>query len=140
MKKTILLVLLTSLLLESYGQKFSLEKYLKKGKKQATIAWIMLGGGLVISATGLGIGLANIDIVVDGYESPDENKVTIESVLFFGGAAMIISSIPFFVSSFINKRKGRNTYAFIKAEKSEFFRGNSIVNLKIPSAGIAFKF
>ncbi|HMR82310.1 MAG TPA: hypothetical protein PKE30_04230 [Niabella sp.] len=79
------------------------EKYIKKSKGQKTAAWIMLGGGTVMGVTGLVIGINNITLF--GGEPNTESKIG--GAMFFAGALSMVGSVPFFISSGVNKRKAR---------------------------------
>ena len=68
--------------------------YLKQSSQQKTIAWILLGGGLVISAIG-----AN-QITNDLFEESSSGEA-----LFYIGTFASIGSIPLFISA--AKNKGR---------------------------------
>ena len=73
------------------------QDYLKKSKKQKTIAWTMLAGGMTIGF----IGLTQINLA--GSDGDINN--TPGTIMFFTGVASSLASIPFFIASSKNKKK-----------------------------------
>lgn len=73
------------------------EDYLKKSKNQKTAAWVLLGGGTVLIGTGFLIG--------DRKESSFDDAAT-GGIIAGIGVLSAIGSIPLFIASGRNKRKG----------------------------------
>ena len=80
--------------LKNKEQKTSID-YLKKGKKQKTTGFILLGGGVAMFTGGA--------IAMEHSQSKGEN----EFPFVVGGLAMTLTSIPFFISSASNKHKAK---------------------------------
>ncbi len=116
MKKIIPFLMLLILSTTSFAQQtnptlaLSKQNYLQKSKNQKTAAWIMLGGGFVMSATGFTISLVNgigdaFAGLITGDNSSSGNSIDMGSVFFTAGAAAMFGSIPLFIASGRNKRK-----------------------------------
>jgi hypothetical protein len=101
MKKimTFVLVLLTSGTLFSQSTPASPERqnHFKKSKNQKTVAWILLAGGVALTGTGFLIG--------DRTESTFDDAAT-GAIIGGIGVLATIGSIPLFIASGRNKRKG----------------------------------
>ncbi len=72
-------------------------EYLEKRLKQKRTGWILLGGGLVMTASGLGINMGQ------SYGSSADNDNGMG--LFIVGAITTIVSIPFFIAAHKNKKR-----------------------------------
>lgn len=86
--------------------------YMKKTARKKTAAWILLGGGVL--ATGLGA-LAfpeNYDLLENS--SATENQADFSVALSIVGIAAMASSIPFFISGSVNKRKAKAAFDYKK--------------------------
>lgn len=84
----------------SFGQDISSvtkADYLRKSKKQKTIAWLTLAGGTTVGL----IGLTQINLA--GSDGDINN--TPGTVMFFTGLGSAIASIPLFSASSRNKKK-----------------------------------
>ncbi len=107
MKATIpLLLFVLSLQATSQQTTITNEKlqidYQKKSTSQKTIAWILAGTGV----TTVIISIATFDGTEIFYSLAGNNKpINRFGALFFGGSAVALSSIPFFIISGKNKRK-----------------------------------
>lgn len=84
------------------------QDYLKKSKNKKTAAWVLLGGGTAFTIIGLANAMNGVENSLYGINlttgQVDEN-ITSGSIFFITGAAAILGSIPFFISSGKNKRK-----------------------------------
>lgn len=76
------------------------EEYMRKSKNKKTAAWVMLGGGAAVGITGLAISIKHFSL--SGEASSTE---VAGASMFLAGAASMLGSIPFFVSSKKNKKK-----------------------------------
>jgi hypothetical protein len=146
MKKIIVFALLLIVSATSFSQPVTntaptvKTDYLQKSRKQKTAAWVMLGGGLILSTTSLAIsiGKAGEDIAT-GFAgiltlNPDlatQNDYTGETILLIAGTAAIISSIPLFIASRKNKRKGMSLS--FKNETTQQVQKGSFVYSAVPS-------
>ena len=102
MKRIILSISFLLIVFSSFSQipagpQFSKDYYLQKSKHQKTTAWVLLGSGAAIAATGGIIVLKNHQ--ANGYPGRGGIYAAI------GGGIVCISSIPFFISSSNNKKK-----------------------------------
>ena len=81
--------------------------YTLKQKKNKTAAWIMLGGGLVITMAGLVVNsedeVGNI-LTLGFIEFEKEHK---GDWMIYLGSATTLASVPFFIAAGKNKRKAR---------------------------------
>lgn len=78
------------------------EDYLHRSKHQKTVAWILLGGGLVL--TGLGIGVATASGIDHALGDKDNNNLA-ANTLAVTGVLSTLGSIPVFISAAHNKHK-----------------------------------
>lgn len=106
MKKTIFAFVLISIAISSFSQTSqpnvkTKAYYLKKSHHQRTIGWIMLGGGVALTA--LGVGAANAELLSSVEGSSKSGNLS--SVLVGIGVASALGSIPLFISAAQNKRK-----------------------------------
>jgi MFS-type transporter involved in bile tolerance (Atg22 family) len=88
----------------------SIEKniYLQKSKNQKTTAWVLAGTGSGLFIAGVIVGLSNASKdVIDIYtlQVPEKRDETLQNTLVITGGAVLLSSIPFFISSRTNKKK-----------------------------------
>lgn len=141
MKKIIILHLLLVFTTVSFSQqivqKKSLTKvdYLQKSKKQKTLAWILLGGGIGLIAI-----TAAIPSEVTDYGNPldpfDDKYSNSWDLLAIPGALGILGSIPFFIAAGNNKKKARSASAFINLEKVPVLLQTMIRNQSFPAVGV----
>lgn len=102
--------------------------YLQKSKHQKTAAWILLGGGTALIATGIIVGTGE-----DAYFTDAAGGAAVAGI----GILSTIASIPLFIASGKNKKKAMNLTANIKMEKTTNFGRESFVQGSYPA--IAFK-
>jgi hypothetical protein len=133
MKKITLFAMLLVLSVTSFSQQNNpsptrtKEDYLLKSKNQKTTAWVLLGGGTALIGVGFLIG--------DGKESSFSSAAT--GVVMAGiGVLSIIGSIPLFIASGKNKRKGMALSAFIKMENTAMVQGYSMTHTSYPALSV----
>ena len=105
MKKIILCLTTLLFIVKSFSQTqsslaLSKDSYLQKSKRQKTTGWILLGTGLGIAATG--------GIIQGMHEGKSNGGFDFDftgAYIAIGGGVVSLLSIPFFISSSINKRK-----------------------------------
>jgi multisubunit Na+/H+ antiporter MnhB subunit len=135
MKKLIAFLLILAVSTASFSQTTtpSPEKkdYFKKSKSQKTIAWILAGGGAGIAV--ISIASLNWGDIVNSIEGDNSSIITKEAFLLIGGVA-VLSSIPLFIASGKNKRKGMSLS--FKNETAPQIQKNSFVYRAIPSLTI----
>lgn len=102
--------------------------YLQKAKTQKTVAWIMLGGGALLTTIGIATYPRNYDIIF-GTNSPGEDaRASTSAGLVVVGGLSMLGSIPIFIAAGKNKFRAKLTMA---SQKTAFgVPGN--VSKKIP--------
>lgn len=116
MKKIITCSMLLIITTSSFGQQIkpsqsvSREDYLTKSKSQKSTAWILLGGGSALVATGFLIG--------NRKESSFDDAAT-GGIIGSIGVLSVIGSVPLFLASSRNKRKAMNASAYLKMERTQ---------------------
>jgi len=114
MKRITITTLLLILAVTTYSQKnnpypaLTKQDYLTKSKKQKTAARLLLSGGVVMSTIGTGLAIddataATSDAIVTIFSlgtvepvNDDKDNTVVANVLFFGGLAAMLGSIPLF--------------------------------------------
>jgi hypothetical protein len=89
------------------SQSLTQKNYLQKSKSQKTAAWVLLGGGFAIA-----VGASILDVSSDWTKSETPYLVAIG----VGGASML-GSIPLFIASARNKKKGMNASTSFQIRK-----------------------
>ena len=92
--------------------------YSKKNKNQKTTAWIMLGGGFVLTVGGAAI--ISKEMLIDPWTGDTVNPIG-GVIMFYGGLASMTTSIPFFIASGKNKKR-----AHIALTQEKFTMGHKI--------------
>ena len=87
--------------------------YLAKSRNKKTAAWIFLGGGVLCTGVGILIFPKNYDydLLWDSNSKSTENQATTSEIVMTIGVAAMLTSIPFFVSSSVYKRKASLTFS-----------------------------
>ncbi|GAB4093606.1 hypothetical protein [Flaviaesturariibacter terrae] len=86
---------------EPESQQGSRDWYLKRGKTQKTVAWIMAGAGVLTSVIGAASSVSEFDL-----SGRDKDRLSGGELAFFAGAGLAVGSIPFFIAAGRNRRKG----------------------------------
>ena len=128
MKKFIAFLLAWLLSVSVKAQNHTKEGYQLKAKKQKTIGWVLLGGGVATSFIGLG------QLNFAGSDDGDVNN-TPGAILFFSGVAATITSIPVFSSSKRNRKKAMSLS--FKNEMTPQIKNSSLVYR--PRPAVSFK-
>lgn len=107
------------------------QDYLKKSKTQKTVAWILVGSGagLVVIAIAT-TSTTDVWRAVFG----DNSGLSSGATLFAIGGVITLSSIPLFIVSAKNKRKGMSLS--FKNETVPQFLKSSFVNRSAPSLSL----
>lgn len=112
MKKIIFCLTLSIFAIKLFGQTTTSpallkNNYLKKSKTQKTIGWVMLGSGVTMATVGALIfnNHTNGD-PLEGFDYILSKKSQGAAILVVAGIGTALGSIPFFISSAKNKRRG----------------------------------
>lgn len=102
--------------------------YLKKSNRQQNAAWICLGGGAVITATGF---------IIAGQTKTDDVGKRIGAYIGAGaGILSSIASIPLFIAANNNRQKA--AVVSFKMEPLKAFSGSSITIHYYPSVSFSY--
>jgi len=82
---------------------------LTKSKKQKTAAWVLLGGGTLLTAIGVGIGMSDVNEIIAGEDLHTNSAGPILSVI---GLTAMAGSIPLFIAAGKNKKKAVASLSF----------------------------
>ncbi len=114
MRKNIALIIFLPLAVTVFGQQtatlplLTKQDYLQKSKKQKTVAWVLLGVGLVSTSLG------SIQV------NPDYGSNDNQAAFLVVGLAAIGTSIPFFIAASKNKKKAASVS--FKMEQSPYLK------------------
>lgn len=113
------------------------QDYLKKSKNQKTAAWIVLGGGIILTSAGMAIGLNNATDVLIGLLSLEQPKSSNDGgVFFYSGLAAMAGSIPLFIASSKSKKKANAFSASFKMENRSTVQQGAMVRIAFPSLSL----
>lgn len=125
MQKSILLILFVSLSATLSAQKTdpsSMTKadYLAKAKRQNSTAWVLVGGGGVMTTIGLVVASNNaLDELASAFsEEKNDGGFVTGVVLTITGVAMMGGSVPLFIASSRNRRMGAAMTASFKVQET----------------------
>ena len=79
----------------------------EKSKEQRTAAWVLLGSGVACTGIGILIFPKDYNGIYGRDNASQENNATFSTIVTIAGLAAMITSIPFFISSSINKHRAR---------------------------------
>lgn len=136
MKKIILLSLLSSFTVSSFGQQSAPKvhwtgtEYYKKSRKQKTAGWIFTVVGSAVLITTL-----IKDVVTSAIIGFQETERGIPRAYAIGGAC-VATGVVFFVASGNNKKKAKVVSSFFKMEKAPILQQTMINNKSFPAAGM----
>lgn len=133
---SLLLIMSSALFSQETNPSATLTKqdYLKKSRHQKTAAWLLIGGGFVLSSAGVIGALVEESKAIWGTE-PESTSNT-PGVLFFSGGVMMLSSIPLFIASSKNKKKAKFATVSFKNEKTLQVMSHSYVYRFVPSVSL----
>ena len=112
-------------------------EYLRKSKSQKTAAWVLLGGGIAMTITGMVIySNAYTDAVEDNpwYFGTDANPAG--AVIATVGLLSCAGSIPLFIASGKNKKRGMAISTSFKMEKASVIQGAGLVKKSYPALSL----
>jgi hypothetical protein len=119
---TILFLINTSLFSQQTNSELPLtqQAYLKKSKDQKKVGWILLGGGAALLATDFIIPKGEsegydvcIYIVCENHKNDD-----IKAAFGLTGFVSMLASVPFFIASGKNKKRGNSVSGYLKMHKT----------------------
>ena len=139
---SLLLAFATTSFCQQTVQKHSLPQadYLQKSKKQKKTAMIFLGGGAVLIVSSLVIPQgeptgSQFDPISGGIYEGHKND-GIKGALILTGVVSMLGSIPFFIASGKNKKRGNQASVFINMEKMPILQASVISNQSFPALGV----
>lgn len=145
MKKLLVIYLFLIISISSFSQQtnsqqdISQEFYLKKSKTQKTTAWILLGGGAILTSAGLVIGFNEALVQFGGIFTTEEEKTSnAGEVLFYTGLVSMAGSIPFLIASSKNKKKAGSISTSIKMESRTNIQQQTFVRSSYPAVSVKF--
>ncbi len=138
MKKILAILLVAFYTVTLAGQDtLTRDYYLQKSKNQKTAAWVLLGGGALMTIGGAIWFNETFSIDIFG-EDDDPGENTAGFVMIAGVGAMA-GSIPLFIASARNKGRAEKMTVFIGSERMPAFAvRNGMSKLRYPVVGIRF--
>ena len=145
MKKIIVSLTVITIALNCFSQQVdSLQSvrmdYLKKSKNQKTTAWVLLGGGVALSVTGMVMYSNAYKKAVD--ENPfylGTNANPTGAVIATVGILSSIGSIPLFIASGKNKKRALVVSTGFKMEKASVIQGACFVKKSYPALSVKIR-
>ncbi len=145
MKQILLSFLVLSLSATSFAQYADTTKpivainYLKKSKNQKTAAWILLGGGALMTTVGVAVGLVEVtDAVVNSFSGEEQSSFSGGALLTLTGLTAMVGSIPLFIASGKNRRKAAASVSF-KMENATNLYQWTVTNTRYPAVAIQIR-
>jgi len=138
MKKTIICTVMMAFAICAVGQQdnskppMTSQEYLAKSKDQKTTAWVLLGLGVACIGTSILIA-SEPDYFLD-------SDITGFAITFLGGSILTLTSIPVFISSGNNKRRGMNALTYIKIEEVPLGHGITPMHTVMPAVAVKVRF
>src|SRR5258706_10695840 len=134
---TLLLILTTTTFSQQTTPSPTLTKqdYLQKSKHQKTAALIMLGGGATLFIVGGVIAAHDVVDIFSGHLQNANNETAV--ILSITGAAALLGSIPLFIASSKNKKKGMSLS--FKNEMIPSIVNNNPVYQSVPAISLRLK-
>ena len=135
MKKTFVLISFFILFINCFGQqlpeKNSSDYYSQKARKQNSLGWTLLGSGTGVFLISLAIFPEDYSII--GFNSPEvEKQANAASAVAIVGFASMVTSVPFFIASGVNRRKSRAATIGLKFENRPVIQQYSLTKKQFP--------
>lgn len=102
--------------------------YLQKSRNQKIGAWVLLGGGALITAGGLKWFYNEMDLFNSDNDSNEDIAIIVSGI----GVAAMGGSIPLFIASARNKRKALQMNAQFKMETRDLIKQDIIAKQVYP--------
>ena len=112
------------------GQPLTKQEYLTKSKNQNIGAWVLLGGGALLTAGGLIWFSSAFDIWSNNSDQ------TVSIVVAGVGVAAMAGSIPLFIASARNKNKAGNMTVHFKWEGQGIVKSGVMKNQRYPALSL----
>ena len=138
MKKSAIFIILLLLSVTSFSQQtnpalqLTKQDYLQKSKNQKKAALLMLGGGGAFILTGIIIPKGELTHM--GYLGNDYKNDGVKGAFYLCGALAMLGSIPLFIASSKNKKKGMSL-SFKNNALPQLYNG-SLTKRPIPSLNL----
>ena len=113
--------------------------YLQKSKNQKKTAWILLGGGAALMATGIIIPKGESKGFTGSYyglPAEEFENDGIKAAFGITGLLSMIGSVPFFIASGKNKRKAASIS--LNYQRVRQIQNSDLVNKSLPSLTLKF--
>lgn len=144
MKRIIVCSLLLLLSVHLFGQPVVVDTaapkidYMKKSKKQRTVANIMLYGGLATFITGIAIATKEYDDLWVGLFGGDEKSdFTGAEIMLWTGFASMVGSVPLFIAAGRNRRKAIASLSF---DMKKSYRMEPLTIKQFPYPALTIRF
>ena len=113
--------------------------YLQKSKNQKTTAWVLLGGGIAMTVTGMIIyqNAYNKAVENDPWSFGLDANPT-GAVIATVGLLSSLGSIPLFIASGKNKKRAMAISTSFKMEKASVIQGAGFVKKSYPALSLKF--
>jgi hypothetical protein len=112
-------------------------EYLKQSKNQKTAAWVLLGGGIAMTITGMIIFSNDYNnAVLDDPWAVGTNTNPTGAVIGTVGLLSCAGSIPLFVASGKNKKRAMAISTSFKLEKASVIQGPAFVKKSYPALSV----
>ncbi|MEO6490976.1 MAG: hypothetical protein ABIO04_13625 [Ferruginibacter sp.] len=103
-------------LIKDSSEMSDFDYYMAKRRSKNTAAWVLLGGGALATVVGVAIFPKDYDIIF-GNDKSTESQATTSNVVMIAGIAAMLGSIPFYISSTLNKQRA---HLSIKNQKTGY--------------------
>ena len=142
MKQILLSFLLLSLAATCFAQYADTTKqsiatnYLKKSKNQKTAAWLLVGGGAVVTTVGMVVGFGEVtDAIITSFSGEEQSSFSAGALLTLTGLTAMVGSIPLFIAAGKNRRKAAASVSF-KVENATNIYQLAVTNTRYPAVAI----
>jgi len=119
--------------------KFSKEYYEMKSRKLKTASWILLSAGTVLGVTGIIVYNNQKEYDLSHIDEAIVSEAGAEFLIIAGGA-MVVTSIPLFITAGKYKRKALEMSANLKIESRQDLYQASVSMKYYPAVGVRISF
>ena len=88
------------------------DEYLKKSQSRKNLGWVMVGSGVLLGIISVVVAADDVGSSLSSGKPSNDG-----SIMLIVGGAIIIGSVPFFISAGVNKRKALKASANLKIQK-----------------------